>query len=301
MNCKKLLPIIIISFILFSCNRNGKSALKDESFQELKSIQSPQEKKQEQAPIPVGQPQQQADSTKIENKNPEPATHIDWDKKIIKTATLKFEVKDFKTYSSNIYKTVKQFGGYIADENQNTTEEKLESSVTIRVPVDQFENMMNSLPGTDVKVVERKITTEDVTGEVVDVKSRLEAKKQIHQRYLDFFKQAKNMEEVLQVQSEINGLQEAMESAAGRVNYLTHQSAMSTIHLTFYQPLEGFNSGDTSPSFLNRISDAFKTGAVWLGNILVGLISIWPLILVVALGVFLFKKFTTVKIKQPNS
>ena len=67
MNCKKLLPIIIISFILFSCNRNGKSALKDESFQELKTIQSPQEKKQEQAPIPVGQPQQ-ADSAKTGNR-----------------------------------------------------------------------------------------------------------------------------------------------------------------------------------------------------------------------------------------
>ncbi len=302
MNCKKLLPIIPIAFTFFSCHNNSESALKDESYQELKeTIQSPQQKKQDQTPIPTGQAQQTDTAKTASNESPQTSANIDWDKKIIKTATLKFEVKDFKTYSANIYKTVKQFGGYIAEENQNTTEEKLESTISIKVPVNQFENIMNSLPGTDVKVVERKISTEDVTGEVVDVKSRLEAKKQMRQRYLDFFKQAKNMEEILQVQSEIDNLQEAMEAATGRVNYLTHQSAMSTINLTFYQPLEGFKPGNESPSFLTRIADAFKTGGVWLGNILVGLISIWPLIIVITLGIFLLKKFTTTKTKQPNS
>jgi len=299
MNSKKLLPVIVIATIFFSCNRNSKSEMQLDSLKEIKAQAPPQQSDKEQAPMPTGKPQQTTDSseTTISSQPPVP---VDWDKKIIKTATLKLEVKDFKMYSGGIYKTVKQFGGYIAEENQSASTEKLESSITIKVPVAQFDNVMNQLPGANVKVVERKISTEDVTGEVVDVKSRLEAKKQMRQKYFEFFKQAKNMEEVLQVQTEINSLQEAMEAAAGRANYLSHESAMSTIHLTFYQPLEGFKPGDNSPSFLTRVNEAFKTGGTWFGNVLVGLISIWPLLLIIALGVFAVKKFSNLKTKQPN-
>ena len=196
-----------------------------------------------------------------------------------------------------MHKTVKQFGGYIAQEEQNTSDFKLETTVTLKIPVDQFDNLMNGLSGTDAKVIERKITSEDVTGEVVDVKSRLEAKKQMRLKYLDFLKQSKNMEEALQVQSEINGIQEEIEAAAGRVDYLNHQSAFSTIQLTFYQPLEGFNPQTENPSFLTRTTDAFKAGAKWFADVFVGLISIWPLILVICTVVFIFKRKNLSKTK----
>ena len=258
MNCKNLFILIFLPFIFFSCQQNSEPSATTDAV-ELFKTSIPEEKEREQPPMPVGNPQQVMDTSV--SKAPVPVqTAADWDKKIIKTATLKLEVKDFNGYAANIYKTVKQFGGYIAEETQNSSDEKFESMLTIKVPVVQFELMMNQLPGEDVKVVERKITTEDVTGEMVDVKGRLEAKKQMRQRYFDFFKQAKNMQEVLQVQAEIDELQESMESAAGRVNYLTHQSAMSTIHLTFYQPLEGFRNGGNKISYLSQIGDAFLTG-----------------------------------------
>ena len=85
---------------------------------------------------------------------------------------------------------------------------------------------------------EKKITSEDVTTEVIDTRSRLEAKKQVRLRYLDLLKQAKNMEEILSVQSEINGIQEQIESAAGRMEYLQHSSSFSTIHLTLLPGIE---------------------------------------------------------------
>ena len=48
----------------------------------------------------------------------------DWDKKIIKTAYLKLEVKNFKAYIDVVRKAAKQYGGYIANEEQNQSEEK---------------------------------------------------------------------------------------------------------------------------------------------------------------------------------
>jgi hypothetical protein len=189
------------------------------------------------------------------------AAHVDWDKKIIKTARLKFEVKDFESYNVALHNTVKQFGSYIAQEEQSLTDEKPESVILIKVPVAQFESIMNQLQGNNNKVLERKITTEDVTGQAVDTRLRLEAKKGMRLKYLDFLKQSKNMQEVLQVQNEINNIQEEIESAAGRIEFLSHQSAYGTINLTFYQPINGYRPVEGPPSFFTRVSTSFKVGS----------------------------------------
>ena len=157
-----------------------------------------------------------------------PGQNPDWDKKIIKTGFLKLEVKDFKMFSDLVHRSAKQYGGYVANEEQSQSNEKKESVISIKVPVEQFESLMNQLPSDSDKIIEKKITTEDVTGEVVDTKSRLQAKEQMRLKYLEFLKQAKNMEDVLKVQDEINSIQEEMESASGRINYLSHQSVYST-------------------------------------------------------------------------
>jgi len=47
------------------------------------------------------------------------------------------------------------------------------------------------------------------------------------------------MKEILEVQSEINSIQEEIESAEGRINYLSHSAAFSTIHLKYVQYIHG--------------------------------------------------------------
>lgn len=300
---KTKLIIVCLAFLsmLLSCNRENKAKDETDNTVTLSDVamapeQKNEEKKEPQIPVGTLQQQVTTDSTVQQVPLNKPAANPDWDKKIIKTATLKLEVKDFKGYNDNVHKTVKQFGGYIAQEEQNLTDEKSETVISIKVPVDQFETMMNQLPGADVKVLERKINTEDVTGEVVDTKSRLEAKKQMCLKYLEFLKQSKNMEEVLQVQNEINSIQEEIESAAGRIGFLSHQSSYSTINLTFFQPLAGYTPTDNTPTFFTRISQAFKTGASWITDLFVGLISIWPLLLTI-IGLY----FGWKKIKQSRN
>jgi len=145
---------------------------------------------------------------------------------------------------------------------------------------------------------EKKITSEDVTTEVIDTKSRLEAKKQVRLRYLDLLKQAKNMEEILNVQSEINGIQEQIESSAGRMEYLQHSSSFSTIHLTFYQVLNGAAIDSDKPNFSSRITNAFRFGWNWIGELSIGIVSIWPLLLAVVGIIILYKRSNRAKPKQ---
>ena len=304
MKSKIFIAALLIFSFFISCNREGKVAeLKSAEYDlaDTKGTLNQQSIEKDKQQIPVGKYSPPATDT---SASPSPApvnTNADWDSKIIKTASVKLEIKDFKKYSDYIHNSVKLYGAYVAQEEQTLTDEKSETVITIKVPVAQFETMMNKLPGDDGEVMEKKINTDDVTGEVVDTKGRLEAKKQMRLKYLEFLKQSKNMEEVLQVQNEINSIQEQIESAAGRVNFLSHQAAFSTINLTFYQPMDGFKPTDSAPSFLTRITASFKTGMSWMADLLVGLISIWPLLLAIFVIYFGWKKLRPSKLIAQKS
>jgi hypothetical protein len=220
------------------------------------------------------------------------APRIDWDKKIIKNATLTIEAKDHKTFSDFVHDQVKKAGGYVAGEEQFKTEYKIENVVTIKVPVDQFDNLVRSVTSTkDEDVVSQKITSEDVTGEVIDTRSRTEAKRQVRLRYLELLKQAKNMEEILKVQQEINSIQEEIEAGAGRVSYLTHAAAYSTVQLTFYQVLNAQAEHTDKPGFGQRVLNALGNGMNWLGEMLVVLLTLWPLWLFLGGVLWMYKRW----------
>ena len=115
---------------------------------------------------------------------------------------------------------------------------------------------------------------------------------------MDLLKQAKNMEEILNVQSEINEVQEQIESAAGRIEYLGHASVFSTIHLTYYQILNSSAKDSDKPSFGTELSHAFKTGWSWIGDLFIGLVSIWPLLLMIFIAIIIYKRSRLHKTKQ---
>lgn len=271
---------VILLLFCFACQNNVDNAKTEGTFADVQSGEQKDYKVapdsaytgKQQQPAPQRQPPDQV------------AEKQDWDRKIIKTATLSLEVENYKNYYSVLRESVKRTGGYIASENQQQSDYRLENTITIKVPVGEFEEAMNLLSagtGKD-KVVERKIMSQDVIGEVVDTKSRMEAKRQVRERYLELLKQAKNMEDILKVQEEINDVQEQIEMGMGRVGYLNHASAMSTINLTFYQILNpAAQEQPQDPSFFTRLWDAFKQGWGFIKNVIIGLITIWPLWLAV--------------------
>lgn len=237
----------------------------------------------------------------VANKNPDlknnSQQNADYDKRIIKTANLNIEISNYNNFNSELHKNVKQFGGYIAQEEQNQSEYLVSNNVTIKVPVEQFDDAVVKLVAGNKAIIEKKISSDDVTMEIVDVKSRMEAKKQFRQRYLDLLKQAKNMNDILQVQTEINGIQEQIESANGRMTYLNHASVFSTINLRFFQIINPGAKDEDHPSYSNQIKQAFANGGKWAIEIFIGLLNLWPLI-VLSIGLlFAFRKWSVRRIK----
>jgi hypothetical protein len=156
--------------------------------------------------------------------------------------------------------------------------------VSIKVPVDRFDDLLQHLPADSDQLMDKKVSSQDVSLETVDTKARLETKKEVRDRYLDLLHQAGKMKDILSIQQEIDAVQEDMDAAASRVAYLSHSAALSTINLKFSQVLETAPVDIPEPSFFHQIKTALVDGWESVSAILLALVTVWPLWLVIGFG-----------------
>jgi hypothetical protein len=282
------MPAAMLLLLFISCNtHNGekqKMAISKPAGSADSAVTSSNlatdENQTDQFKSPAGAPHQPGRQQTAPQSNP------DWDKKIVKTADLSVETKSFSRFTDRLHQLVRENGGYIAQEDQSQSSSEIDNTVSIKVPVDRFDDLLQKLPADTDRLTEKKVSSQDVTMEVVDTKSRLETKKEVRERYLDLLRQAHSMKDILSIQQEIDGNQEEMDAASGRITYLSHSAAFSTINLKFFQVLNpGADETPTSqPTFLHRIKLSFLEGWEYLSTVGLGLLSIWPLWLTAILG-----------------
>ena len=273
-----------IAMLLSACNSGG---YKNNNPSSTNEAAANSDKPEDQNPSP-SQNKQKIISEQIPvNKT---AAYENWDKKIIKNAFIRIELKNYAVFNQSIHTSLKDFGAYISEEEQNQTHDQKTNKVTIKVPVEQFENLINSLENDSTTVIEKKISSEEVGGDLVDTQSRIEAKKQLREKYLGLLKDAKNMKEILGVQQEINGVQESIESASGRVKYLNHQSAYSTVHLQYFQNMQTGVPAESQSGYLVRLGNSFYASISVIGDLFVLIVILWPVILGVLIALIIWKK-----------
>ncbi|WKZ48296.1 MAG: DUF4349 domain-containing protein [Anaerolineales bacterium] len=152
---------------------------------------------------------------------------------IVKNADIRLMVEDTNVAIDRSLQIVGDAGGYIVSSRvwyQDYYGNSLKyASVTIGVPVDEFENVMRRLRGLAVQVLDENATGEDVTDQYVDLQSQLTNLESTRARIQEFLKDAKTVDEALRVNQELANIEAQIEQIKGRMNYLTDRSAFSTI------------------------------------------------------------------------
>jgi LPXTG-motif cell wall-anchored protein len=95
-------------------------------------------------------------------------------------------------------------------------------------------------------------------------------------------KQAKTVEEILSIESQLSNVRTEIESAEGKLNYLKSQISMSTLTITYYEVI------GTDFGFGSKFANSLREGWDNLLLFLIGLTSIWPFVLVIGGGAFWF-------------
>jgi hypothetical protein len=223
-------------------------------------------------------------------KKPEMSNTSTTKRKLIKTGDIEFETEDLTKTNSKIKKAIKKFGGYIASESEDKYSLKISQKIEIRVPAKNFDKLLKEISKGVKHFDSKNIHVKDVTEEFVDVQARLKTKKELETRYLQLLNKANSVSEILNIEREIGALRADIESFEGRLKYLKDQVSFSTLDVYFYKTLDF----EYEHQFGKKIKDGFGNGWENLIYFFIGLINIWPFILIIIVLTYFVRK----KIKQ---
>lgn len=145
------------------------------------------------------------------------------------TVTLEVEPGQFDTAFSQVIARAQALGGHVSASSSSTDDEGLVSGqVTVRVPVRSFEDLLTTL-GEAGDVVDRNITSQDVSEEYTDLESRRRNLQAQERFYLGLLEQAQSINDAIAVQQRLEGIQSQIEQITGRMNLLEDRSSFSTL------------------------------------------------------------------------
>ena len=149
---------------------------------------------------------------------------------LIKTGAVALRSDDVGDTRFDVQVLVDESGGQIADDNTETDKsgEPLRSRMVLRVPVDEFDEVMESLARMDT-LVSTSTSSEDVTTQVIDVEARIKVQQASVQRVRQLLTRAQSIRDIMAIEAEIAQRQAELDSLAQQQAYLEDQTSMATV------------------------------------------------------------------------
>ncbi len=204
------------------------------------------------------------------------------DKRVMKDGSLDIRVRSADEAAENIRKVAEAKGGSVQQSNfWQMTDNVKTGSVTVKVPVDRFEETFAELKKVATFVVSENMSGSDVTEQFIDLKARLDNKKAQEQALQALLTRAEKVSDVIDVTRELGKVRAEIESLEGQMRYLSNQTDMASITVSLTEDARITPDGSFRPG--QSFADALKQ-LIWsLGKIATGLM----LFLIVAVPIFL--------------
>lgn len=199
------------------------------------------------------------------------------ERKVIKTGEISFETDDPEETKKFLLQLIDEMNGYITRETQNTSSGNMYHTIVVRIPSSGFDKFLNKLAGNVGEFDRKDITAKDVTEEYIDIEARIRTKKELEEKYLQLLKKADNVKDILEIERQIGTLREEIEAVEGRLNFLKDQIAYSTLTIRYYKDVP------KGPGLGKELKDGLVNGWDLLLRVLVGLVNLWPFVLILVL------------------
>jgi hypothetical protein len=217
------------------------------------------------------------------------------EQKVMKNASLTLQVENADQATAKVRTIAEELGGTVMNSffDQSTGSVKT-GSVTISVPVTQFEEALSRLKGVATQVVSENTSGSDVTEQWIDLQARLTNKKAAEAALQNLLDKAEKVSDIIEITDKLTAVRSEIESLDGQMRYLNSQTdrASITVFMTEDQTIttdQGFRPGQT---FKESVVMLFKT----LGHFLEGIIMLailgLPMVIVYGLIIYIVYRLT---------
>lgn len=215
-------------------------------------------------------------------------------RKLIWTAGLEFQVKNVDKSTEEINALSSKYGGFVSDMNLSNNSHRISNTITVRIPNAKFQVFVSAIKGESIFMDRADISSQDVTEEFVDIHARLKAKREVRDRYIEVLKtKTGSVKDIIEAEEAIRVITEEIEAKEGRLRFLTDRVDLSTVTIMMYEKVKFVDSPERfEKDYSDEVGESFGTGWQAVKVILLGFISIWPLLFVgfIALGIWKRKK-----------
>ncbi|MCA5005412.1 DUF4349 domain-containing protein [Sphingobacterium bovistauri] len=216
--------------------------------------------------------------------------------KIIRNGNLSVESKDIKKTKQRLDDFIKKVEGYYEQETTSAGSTYTNLNLIVRIPSEKFDSFITSIEKGDDKLTNKSIKTEDVSLQYYDVESRIKSKRTYLEHYQKMVSSAKSVEDLLKIQEQIRQLQEDIESNESLFKNLANQISYSTIAIDIFHSESG--GSVYSETLFSQIKDSFIAGWNLIREIFLGIITIWPIILIAISLIIGWKKYKKKRINK---
>lgn len=291
MKSPKFLFLILPLFILVGCYSTKRSRLQSEEVRSAsrtapEGFVNDQVLKREQNPAAAQVSLTRADQSQSMAEA--------MDRKILRDATLTLEVGAPAEAQRKITSIAESLGGFVVTSESKLQQigdakQELEVNLVIRVPATQFGAAMEQIRSTGSRVIQEKMTGQDVTEEFIDLEARLKTQKALESQFLEIMKQANKVADALEVQRQIAEVRTEIEKLEGRKRFLENRASLSTITVNLQSPTAiAVNASGFGRNIREAVADAVDAAiAIVLFLIRFVIVMIPIFILVILPGWFL--------------
>jgi hypothetical protein len=217
------------------------------------------------------------------------------DRKIKRRAEIEIdELKDVDASKERVGHLLSSLNGFVVSEEFLSTPNFDEYEMKLRVPADSLDKFVASLNGLEGKIWKRNFYSEDLTAKYLDSKSRKETKQAMLENYRRLLSTAKDVEDLLEIQKRIDEIQEDAEAMSKVIMKIDYDVEFSSVDLTLSDSYRYSYYGKEEETFLSKVADAFKGGL----DVIVGLITLWPLYIIAGVIVYFVRKRKLKKAKK---
>lgn len=163
------------------------------------------------------------------------------ERKIIRDADLTLEVAAPAEVQRKISSIAEALGGFVVTSESKQRQlgdakQELEVKLVVRVPATQFGTALDQIRSAGSRVIQEKITGQDVTEEFIDLEARVKTQKALEAQFLEIMKQAHKVADALEVQRQIAEVRTEIEKLEGRKRFLENRASLSTITVNLQSP-----------------------------------------------------------------